>query len=243
MADIATMGTATSALPFNARDPHSLANLYRRRHFSAQPPHQPVPGPFQDHVHFVTSPPPSVTVAAGTGAATGLGLSTSIRLPGEEGGGVGKSLAEKAQEYDWALKQSQNIAAVRKKGMGASVLLGGSTGGGVGGAMSMYSAAKAADLAKTVTLEDSQTSPPVVQKKFEQTGGGGESGDEDEIIDGSGLGLGEGYVDGAKRERMGYGDGQDGGNAEEEEEFLEDGGVLGLLAQIYGRREGPVQGI
>lgn len=240
MADIATMGTATSALPFNARDPHSLANLYRRRHFSAQPPHQPVPGPFQDHVHFVTSPPPSVTVAAG--AVTGLGLSTSIRLPGEEGGGVGKSLAEKAQEYDWALKQSQNIAAVRKKGMGASVLLGGSTGGGVGGAMSMYSAAKAADLAKTVTLEDSQTSPPVVQKKFEPTGGG-ESGDEDEIIDGSGLGLGEGYVDGAKRERMGYGDGQDGGNAEEEEEFLEDGGVLGLLAQIYGRREGPVQGI
>ena len=44
-------------------------------------------------------------------------------------------------------------------------------------------------------------------------------------------GLGESYVDGAKR--------YVGRTAEEEEESLEDGGVLGLLAQIYGRRDGP----
>jgi len=44
-------------------------------------------------------------------------------------------------------------------------------------------------------------------------------------------GLGESYVDGAKR--------YVGKAAEEEEESMEDGGVLGLLAQIYGRRDGP----
>jgi len=49
---------------------------------------------------------------------------------------------------------------------------------------------------------------------------------------GVGSGLGESYVDGTKR----FGG---GGREEEEEEGLEDGGVLGLLAQIYGRREGP----
>ena len=44
-------------------------------------------------------------------------------------------------------------------------------------------------------------------------------------------GLGESYVDGTKR--------YVGKAAEEEDESLEDGGVLGLLAQIYGRRDGP----
>ncbi|KAF9454588.1 APG9-domain-containing protein [Macrolepiota fuliginosa MF-IS2] len=231
MADLAGVGAAGSTLPFNARDPHSIANLYRRRHFANQPPHQPVPGPFQDHVHFVTSPPP---------VDVGLSSSTSIQLPGGEDGLGGKLFGERAQEYDWALKQSQNMATARRRGMGASILLGGSTNGL--GAASVYSAARAADLAKTVLLEDSQADD---KKKDEKKIGGGESeimGDDSGMIGESGLGVGESYVDGAKRERMGYGDGQDGGQ-DEDEEFLEDGGVLGLLAQIYGRREGPVRGI
>lgn len=240
MADIAAAGAAGSALPFNPRDPHSLANLYRRRHLAIQPPHQPSAGPFHDHVHFATSPPPS--------GAVGLSSSASIHLPGpsEEGTG-GKSLAEKAQEYDWALKQSQNMAAARRRGMGASILLSGSTTGlGPGaGAASVYSAARAADLAKTVVLEDSHLDPP--EKKDEMKAGAGvgdnEVGEDDEMIGGSGLGLGDSYVDGARRTRTGYGDGQDGGQEGDGEEFLEDGGVLGLLAQIYGRRDGPVRAL
>jgi autophagy-related protein 9 len=52
---------------------------------------------------------------------------------------------------------------------------------------------------------------------------------------GVGSGLGESYVDGARRSKP-Y-----GRNSEEEEEDIEDGGVLGLLGQIYGRREGPTR--
>ena len=48
------------------------------------------------------------------------------------------------------------------------------------------------------------------------------------------IGLGDSYVDGAKRQIQPFVAEQD----DEEERLLEDGGVLGLLAQIYGRREG-----
>jgi autophagy-related protein 9 len=47
--------------------------------------------------------------------------------------------------------------------------------------------------------------------------------------------LGESYVDGAKRSRP-YGDGE-----EDDEDGLQDGGVLSLLAQIYGRAEGTTK--
>jgi autophagy-related protein 9 len=237
MADIAA-GATGSALPFNLRDPHSIGNLYRRRHFGVQPPHQPVPGVFNDHVQFVTSPPPS--------GAAGLSSSSSVYFPGQgEEVTSGMSLAEKAQEYDRALKQSQSMAAHKRKGSGTSVYLSGSTAGlgpGTGiGAASMYSAARAADLAKTVVLEDSHLeSSEKKGKKAEDEFV--DAGEEDEMIGGSGLGLGESYVDGARRTRTGYGDGQEG-EQEGDEEFLEDGGVLGLLAQIYGRREGPVRAL
>jgi autophagy-related protein 9 len=250
-------GAGSSALPFNPRDPHSIAHLYRRRHFREQPPHQPVPGLFHDHVHFVTSP------------GSGMGSSTVMHVPsggagaggsggGDDvgGGGGGKTLAEKAQEYDWALKQSQNLATARRSmvasrvgGMGGSMVMTGSgAGAGAAAATSVYSAERAADLAKTVVLEDSHVDqPPKPQLVGVERS---DSKEEEEMIGGSGLGLEEEeyYVDGAKRERMGYGDGQDGGldgDGDGEEEFLEeDGGVLGLLAQIYGRRDGPaVRGI
>jgi autophagy-related protein 9 len=232
MADIAA-GATGSALPLSMRDPHSIANLYRRRHFGVQPSHQPVPGVFNDHVQFVTSPPLSGTA--------GLSASSAVYFPGQgEEVANGTSLAEKAQEYDRALKQSQNMAAHKRKGSGTSVFLNGSTiglGPGPGiGAASMYSAARAADLAKTVVLEDSHVEPP--EKKVEV-----DAGEVDEMIGGSGLGLGESYVDGARRTTTGYGDGQEGEQEGEGEDILEDGGVLGLLAQIYGRREGPVRAL
>lgn len=159
----------------------------------------------------------------------------------------GITLAEKAQEYDRALKQSQSMAAHKRKGSGTSILLSGSSAGsgpssGIPIAASMYSAARAADLAKTVVLEDSQVeSLGKKEKKAEDKVI--DVGEGDGMIGGSGLGLGESYVDGARRTRTGYGDGQDGGQDGDGEELLEDGGVLGLLAQIYGRREGPVRGL
>jgi autophagy-related protein 9 len=59
--------------------------------------------------------------------------------------------------------------------------------------------------------------------------------EEDISADGGvGSSLGESYVDGGRQAVA--------RDAEaEEEDGLEDGGVLGLLAQIYGRREGPAR--
>jgi len=162
-----------------------------------------------------------------------------VQVHGDDVSG-GKTLVEKAQEYDWALKQSQNVAGARRGGMAGS-------GGAIGGSMllggysvnapaaSVYTAQRAHDLAKTVVLEDLDAPPPLSQRAS-GTEKESEGGEGSELIGGSELG-GSDYVDGARRERMGYGDGQDGGVDMDGEEFLEeDGGVLGLLAQIYGRR-------
>lgn len=85
--------------------------------------------------------------------------------------------------------------------------------------------------APSVTLGDShhasqQMQPTTVAKS--------DAPPEDVAIDDAGVGsaLGESYVDGAHRFR----------GFEEEEDGVEDGGVLGLLAQIYGRRDGPPVG-
>lgn len=85
--------------------------------------------------------------------------------------------------------------------------------------------------AQTAVLGDSQGS--VVPADTGRTSGA-ESGIPPEDLEpdgGVGSGLGESYVDGAKRQRVFDGE-------EEDEEGLRDGGVLSLLAQIYGRREG-----
>ena len=85
--------------------------------------------------------------------------------------------------------------------------------------------------AQTAVLGDSQGS--VVPANTGRTSGT-ESGIRPEDLEpdgGVGSGLGESYVDGAKRPRTFDGE-------EEDEEGLRDGGVLSLLAQIYGRREG-----
>jgi len=58
---------------------------------------------------------------------------------------------------------------------------------------------------------------------------------EDLALDGGvGSGLGESYVDGAKRTRQ-FEDSQTN------EDPIEDVGILGLLAQIYGKRDGPAR--
>jgi autophagy-related protein 9 len=62
-------------------------------------------------------------------------------------------------------------------------------------------------------------------------GGAGEEGLGEAI-----SGLGESYVDGTARRPKLLGQSQTQ-QQEEDEEFLADGGVLGLLAQIYGRKD------
>ncbi|KAJ7583030.1 putative transmembrane protein [Mycena floridula] len=133
-------------------------------------------------------------------------------------------LADRAHEYDRALKQSQ--LAARRRGFGGSILgtstlAQGPSGSSIfGGGMSM---------AQTAVLGDSQGS---VQAPPSRATVRATAIDDEDLEEGVGSGLGESYVDGAKRTRANEGN-------EEEEEGLEDGGVLGLLAQIYGHREGP----
>lgn len=214
-------GSGSNGLPFNPRDPHSIAQLYRSRHFRDRP-HQVS----HDHVQFMTPTD---------------GLSASVQVHGDDRS-EGKTLVEKAQEYDRALKQSQNIATARRDGlagnrgaMGGSMLLSGSSANAP--AASIYTAQRAHDLARTVVLEDSDTHLAPSQGASESQKES-ERGEGSAWIGGGESGLGgSDYVDGARRERMGYGDGHDGGFDVDGEEFLEeDGGVLGLLAQIYGRR-------
>ncbi|KAH0583667.1 hypothetical protein H2248_009280 [Termitomyces sp. 'cryptogamus'] len=120
------------------------------------------------------------------------------------------ALADKAQEYDRALRQSQLAAVARRRG---SVL-------GVSGEESVFDERTA----QTAVLGDSHGS---VRVDVHVEGESVAPSEEIELDDGLG---GESYADGAKRTRA-FGEG-------EEEEDVRDGGVLGLLAQIYGRKEG-----
>ncbi|KAJ6525751.1 autophagy protein Apg9-domain-containing protein [Mycena capillaripes] len=148
------------------------------------------------------------------GAGVPPELAQSVRLP--------DGLGERAQEYDRALKQSQH-AATRRRGPAGSVLgmsaIAGPSSSSIFGGLSM---------AQTAVLGDSQGSVHVARTTATQ--GHGDNIMEEDI---SADGLGESYVDGGRQARVEV--------EPEEEDGLEDGGVLGLLAQIYGRREGPAR--
>lgn len=160
-------------------------------------------------------------------------------------------LTEKAQEYDRALRQSQ-MAATRRRGVGM--------GGNSIMSMSTLTAAQhnpssssifgpygGLAMAQTTVLGDSQGSMHPGQVNQPQTssssqnqgqGASGGNGNTKNILNeditpdgGVGSGLGESYVDGGNRE-LGY------QLDEDEDDGAVDGGVLDLLAQIYGRREG-----
>ncbi|KAG7098403.1 hypothetical protein E1B28_000362 [Marasmius oreades] len=143
------------------------------------------------------------------------------------------SLQERAQGYDRALKQSQY--ASRRRGAG-STFLGLSTlhphmhGSMAPSASSIFGAVGGA---KTVVLGDSQgsvqiTSPP----KPPAAPIPDQDISADGLVDGS-------YVDGDSRKQPRTIYEQDEG----EGELDEDGGVLGLLAQIYARRDGTARAI
>ena len=158
---------------------------------------------------------------------------------------------ERAQEYDHVLRQSRMVAALRRRGGGA----GSGTGlVGAGSVMNMSTLLATGSPigasvfvdpsnAPSVTLGDSHhISEGVSAKTANSTSKempGSASGTihpEDVAPDGGvGSGLGESYVDGARR----YGVGRE----DEDEDGIEDGGgVLELLAQIYDRRDAPSVG-
>ncbi|KAF9067555.1 autophagy protein Apg9-domain-containing protein [Rhodocollybia butyracea] len=154
-------------------------------------------------------------------------------------------LADKAQEYDRALRQSQTAARRRGPGGASASVMGMSTLNPSAGpsASSIFGPSVMAG-AQTAVLGDSQGSIMMTMDDVQHPSDANITGEsriegiggipDDEVgPDGEvGDGLGGSYVDGARRPaRPMY--------EEEEDEGLDDGGVLGLLAQIYGRREGP----
>ena len=90
-------------------------------------------------------------------------------------------------------------------------------------------------MAQTAMLGDSQGSV-VEPRQVPQAGGPTSPVPASAILKADDGGvesdLGESYADGAPRRPKPFGISQ---SQQEEEEELEDGGVLGLLAQIYGR--------
>ncbi|KAH6918473.1 autophagy-type protein 9 [Coprinopsis sp. MPI-PUGE-AT-0042] len=160
---------------------------------------------------------------------------------------------EKAQ-YERALKQSQHAALMRRKGygLGNSIMtmsmLNATGPGDLGMASSVYHGGAA--MARTAILGDSQGSihlgpPPSAIPDMDGSGSkaGGSGATSKNPEDSTSavqneVGLGDSYVDGAKRPVRPY-----VSEGDDEEEELMDGGMMGLLAQIYGRRDGPTVGI
>lgn len=131
-----------------------------------------------------------------------------------------------AQEYDRALLQSQHAALRRRHHPGAMSVF---TSGGAIGSSTIWpsvagdaSTSQSMGLAQTAVLGDSQGS---IRPH------GLPSIHDDLPREGVGSGLDDGsYVDGDAKRAMSYEAHQEGLS---EEEDLEDGGVVGLLAQIY----------
>ena len=130
---------------------------------------------------------------------------------------------DRAREYDRALRVSQ---IARRRGPGASM------------AGSVLHPAQLRPVASDSVMFQSHMGPPAIAQTAVLGDSQGsvappepipEDEDEDIAADGGvGSTLGESYVDG-RRARPGVAQSQ-----QEEDEELEDGGVLGLLAQIYG---------
>ncbi|KDQ60878.1 hypothetical protein JAAARDRAFT_151722 [Jaapia argillacea MUCL 33604] len=137
-------------------------------------------------------------------------------------------LAARAQEYDRALLQSQALARQRH----GATLEGGSMLGEQGPSSSSIfrSGVGGIAMAQTAVLGDSQGSVRAESHPPSPRG----IPEADLAPDGGvGSGLGESYVDGAAKRTRSYGGVSQ--SQQEEEEEMEDGGIIGLLQQIYGR--------
>ncbi|TDL25003.1 APG9-domain-containing protein [Rickenella mellea] len=139
--------------------------------------------------------------------------------PSLQGTGMGtvvaeRRLSDRAQEYDRALRRSQKAASSRPRNP-SSGAIGESTAN--------------AQSARPVGY----TSPPRVSSPLERTPTASQAIHSDDIGADGGFGseLGESYVDGHTRAGT-----QPHASQQEDEEVLDDGGMLGLLAQIYGTK-------
>ena len=164
----------------------------------------------------------------------GAGAGTSIVIP---------PAADRAREYERALQESQS-AAVRRRG-------GGGSGFGVAAASTMLGqSAYQSGMAQSVALGDSDGSIALAHLHAAPAGAAPPqatthgttmaipSGSGELAADSEGdvrSALGESYVDGARRNTRG---GVARSMQEEEEEVGADGGVLGLLTQIYNGTTG-----
>lgn len=142
-------------------------------------------------------------------------------------------LADRARDYDYALRQSQHAAAWRSQG-GSKL---GVSGAAAAAASSVFGGVSTA---QTAVLGDSHGS---VGPAEPAAGARGEGIPEEDLAADGGVwgGLEGSYVDGTTRAKPYL---QHDGGDEDVEALLEDGGVLGLLAQIYGTRgQRPARGI
>jgi autophagy-related protein 9 len=158
------------------------------------------------------------------------------KVPEQSASTTDEQLAARAREYERALAESQMAAVTRRRGaLGASSMFVGQQPPGEMQASGMFQSA----LAQTAVLGDSGGTLPHASV------GASEIASEDRAADGGiASGLEGSYVDGTARRSRGAAPGQ---SMQEEEDELADGGVLGLLAQIYsgpgeGRATGPGRG-
>jgi len=156
------------------------------------------------------------------------GISTGVS------GGVDP--AERSREYDRALKASQMVRSrfqppARNAGDIQQSMMAG---------MDLAQTAIMGDSGDTATPPSKDKGKPDLDPRpFEAKDKGkatAEGGDHVEGVEEGTSGLGESYVDGAVRRPKLLGLSQTQ-QQEEDEELLADGGVLGLLAQIYGRKD------
>lgn len=155
--------------------------------------------------------------------------------------------ARRVREYERALQESQSAAVRRRGGGGGSGF--GATSTMLGQSAAMATSVYQSGMAQSIALGDSdgsialaelQAPPPQVEATTTQgpttipipSGSGELAADSQGDVR---SGLGESYVDGARRHARG---GVARSMQEEEEELGSDGGVLGLLAQIYNGTAG-----
>ena len=168
--------------------------------------------------------------------------------------------ADREWEYERALHESQT-AAVRRRvgavgaglGFGAtSTMLGQSTGTVYQSGMAQSVALGDSDGSVALTTPQQQQNPPSSSSAASSSAKNAtampiSSGSGELVADSEGdvrSALGESYVDGARRHPRVTGIGRSIQEEEEEEEGLgADGGVLGLLAQIYTGTAGGAHGV
>lgn len=172
-----------------------------------------------------------------TAHPVGLGRRRLLRRPSDVGAPALGQLQESQDGLEATLQDPRQSVMARRRG-GGSTLMQSTRGPGFGAAQSMgastiFQSTAGLDMAQTVALGDSQGSimpqqqPP--SARTVQAGAHDTIPEEELVADGGvGSGLGESYVDPRRRTSSSQ------VREEDDEEEMADGGVLGLLAQIYG---------